>query len=86
MRATEFKKARAAAKETASDMEIDAQDSQPAGEDLYSRLKLSQRQQEFNEIQVCCFLAHCLAPGARSHTHQSFISILRTISHIKADE
>ena len=52
MRVTEFKKARAAANETASDMEIDAQDNQPAGEDLYSRLKLCQRQQEFNEIQV----------------------------------
>ena len=52
IRATELKKARTAADETASDMEIDAQDNQPAGEDLYSRLKLCQRQQEFNEIQV----------------------------------
>ena len=52
IRATELKKARTAANEAASDMEIDAQENQPAGEDLYSRLKLCQRQQEFNEIQV----------------------------------
>ena len=52
VRVTEPKKARTVANETASDMEIDAQDNQPVGEDLYSRLKLCQRQQEFNEIQV----------------------------------
>jgi len=53
VRATEFKKARAAANETASDMEVDHVP-QPVGEgeDLYSRLKLWQRQQEFSEIQV----------------------------------
>jgi hypothetical protein len=53
VRATEFKKARAAANETSSDMEVDHVH-QPVseGEDLYSRLKLWQRQQEFNEIQV----------------------------------
>ncbi len=58
VRATEFKKARVAANEPASDMEID-QAHQPAGEgeDLYSQLKRCQRQQEFNEIQVCSLIA-----------------------------
>ena len=56
VRAKEFRDARAEAADSAKGMEIDSAN-QPVGEgeDLYTQLKLWQRQLEFYEIQVECF-------------------------------
>lgn len=53
LRAKEFRNARAEAADTVKGMDIDSS-SQPVGEgeDLYTQLKIWQRQLEFYEIQV----------------------------------
>lgn len=52
-RAVEVGRSRAEAADAMADMEIDApQPGADEGEDLYTRLKLGQRQLEFYEIQV----------------------------------
>lgn len=67
VRAKEFRDARAEA-DTDKQMDIDSQ-AQPVGdgEDLYTQLKVWQRQLEFYEIQVVCCL--CKIPVSCSSCH-----------------
>ena len=60
----DFRKAKAVMSDTLKDMDVDAAPQVvDDGEDLYTRLKVWQRQLEFYEIQVIC---QCVLQGEQS--------------------